>query len=180
MNIINNTKSIFSKSKLAVAMTLLFAVSVTHATDGTINSTSTGDTDITVTIDNSIVINDVDPLSATWSGTGTLQLTDDVCVGTNSATGYTITASGDGTSNAFTLANGADTLVYSVAWAATAAQTTGEALITTAASTTQTTAQDLNCVANSATVIVDIAEVDLLAANAGVHTGTLTLLVTPL
>jgi hypothetical protein len=119
-------------------------------------------------------------MSTTWNGTGALQLVDNVCVGTNSTTGYTITASGDGDSSAFTLDNGGSTLAYSVSWAATASQTTGEALATTIASATQTTTQDLNCAAESATVIVDISDTDLLAAEAGVHTGTLTLLVTPI
>lgn len=178
----NNSNKTFSASKLAVGVAMLFAAGTASAVtaDGTQGATSTGTADISVTVASAIIIQNIASLTTTWAGTGAIQLTDDICVGTNAATGYTITASGDGAASAFTLANGGTTLTYAVAWAQTAGQTTGLSLATTVASATQTTAQDLTCAADSATLIVDILEADLQAAVAGAHTGTLTMLVTPI
>ena len=54
-----------------------------------------------------------------------------VCVWSNTSTkGYNVTASGSGTASAFTLANGALTVPYSVEWAQTSGQSTGTALAT--------------------------------------------------
>ncbi len=168
--------------KLAMGLALAFTAGAANAatTDGVQGTTSTGTTDINVTISSTIIIKNVDAMSSTWTGTGDLQLTDDVCVGTNSTTGYTITASGDSAASAFELDNAGSKLSYAVSWAETSGQTTGLALATTVASVTQTTTESLACAADTATVIVDIVEADLLVADAGTHTGTLTLLVTPI
>jgi hypothetical protein len=106
-------------------------------------------------------------------------------VWSNTATkGYTITATGSGAANAFTLSNGSGIVPYSVEWAGTSGQTSGSALTAgTASSSLTSTAVNPTCSsapAASASLIVKMATADLGTMNAGSsYTGTLTLLVTP-
>ncbi len=87
-------------------------------------------------------------------------------------------------SSAFTLANGGNTVPYTVQWANTASQTAGTALVAGTASTGKTSLatqnQCLSGPADSASLIVGISTADLGTMQAGVnYTGTLTLVVAP-
>jgi hypothetical protein len=103
----------------------------------------------------------------------------------NTATkGYNIKATGSGTSSAFTLANAALTVPYTVEWANTSAQTSGSALTANTALTGQTsTAANPSCNSGAnptASLIVKISSANLLTMQSNTaYTGTLTLLVGP-
>jgi hypothetical protein len=168
------------------AAILAFGASAFGATQGSLGATSTG----TVTISASV------PARARLSGlTDVSFLNQDpavaastpqnVCVWSNTATkAYTITATGSGAANAFTLANGALTTPYSVQWNATSGQTSGTALTAgTASGSLTSVATQQSCASgptSSASLIVGIATTDLQTMQASTtYTGTLTLLITP-
>jgi hypothetical protein len=184
----------FSGAKLrfaarALGFGLVFASNsvAEAATQGTLGATSTGSVTITATVPNraqitgltDITFSNVDPGSAATSAQSD-------CVWSNTATkGYSIKATGSGTSGAFTLASGALTPVpYSVQWAASSGQSSGTALTAGTALTGQvSTATTPTCSSSPTTtssLIVTIAATDLQSmAAATSYSGTLTLLVTP-
>jgi len=172
---------------VAAGALLMSAGAASAATQGTLGATSTGSIVITASVPNRVQItalSDVtftshDPVSAATNAQNN-------CVWSNTATkGYTITASGSGTANAFTLASASLTPVpYSVQWAGTSGQTSGTALATGVALTGLTsTATRPTCNAGPATtssLIVTIAATDLQNMVAETtYTGTLTLVVAP-
>jgi len=156
------------------------------ATQGSLGATSTGSVTITASVPararltglTDVAFTNQDPAVAASNA-------QNVCVWSNTATkAYTITATGSGTGNAFTLANGALTTPYSVQWNATSGQTSGTALATGTASATLTSAAtQQSCTSgptSSASLIVGIATTDLQTMQASTtYTGTLTLLITP-
>jgi hypothetical protein len=107
-----------------------------------------------------------------------------ICVFSNTATsGYHVTANGSGTSGAFTLASGANTLAYQVQWSASSGQTTGTQLSPNVALTGLTSAATQQACnsgpASSASLIVILRSTALLSATAGTYNGTLTLVIGP-
>lgn len=162
------------------------AVPGSAATQGTSGATSTGTVSITASVPNRARITGLadvnflnqDPATAASSA-------QNVCVWSNTATkAYTITATGSGASNAFTLTNGTGTVPYSVEWNSTSGQTSGTALSAgTASSSLTSTATNQNCASgpsSSASLVVGISTANLGTMSAGSnYTGTLTLLVTP-
>jgi hypothetical protein len=156
------------------------------ATQGTFGATSTGNITITASVPNRAQLTNladvnftlVDPLVNASNA-------QNVCVWSNTTTkGYTIRATGDGASQAFTLASGALTVPYTVEWAATSGQTSGTSLVTNVASATlTTTAVSPTCSSaplTTSSLIVRISSTNLLTMSAGTsYTGVLTLLVTP-
>jgi hypothetical protein len=180
----------FAIRPLMLGLASIVAVSAPMAdaaTQGTLGATSTGSITITATVPNraqitgltDITFSSVDPSSAATS-------TQSDCVWSNTATkGYSIKATGSGTSGAFTLASGVLTPVpYSVQWSASSGQSSGSALTAGTALTGQvTTATTPTCSSSPTTtssLIVTIAAADLQGmAAATSYSGTLTLLVTP-
>lgn len=160
----------------------LIAFGAQAATDGTPGATSTGTTDISATSPNLARISNMDDISlGSWDGTTDLAETEDVCVWSNTGA-YQITAEGDGAGNAFTLANGANTVAYTVQWddaatgsASGTALTSGTPLTTQSTSATSTTC---GAGANSS-LIVGVASSEFESVPAGTYTGTLTLVVAP-
>ena len=172
---------------LAVTAALSQSVPALAATQGTLGATSTGSVTITATVPNraqltalsDVSFSSVDPSTAATSS-------QSVCAWSNTATkGYSITATGSGTSGAFTLASGALTPVaYSVQWNQLSGQTTGTSLTTgTALGSLVSTATKPTCSSGpstSASLVVTIAATDLQTMVAAAsYTGTLTLLLTP-
>ena len=107
-----------------------------------------------------------------------------VCVFSSTAQkGYTIRATGNGTANAFTLANGPARLPFEVQWSGNSGRTTGTSLTTNVTLTGQrTNANNATCSsgpATTASLIVIIRSASLGAAAGGTYNGTLTLLVAP-
>ncbi len=156
-------------------------------TQGAISAMSTG----TVAISASVLaraqisgLTDVTFTGLDPAATTSASAAQNDCVWSNTlGKGYTITASGSGTSGAFTLAASAKTVPYSVQWAATASQTSGTTLTNGVASgTLVSTAVLPACAGGSAnsTLIVSIASSDVQTMTAATsYTGALTLLVQP-
>jgi hypothetical protein len=96
---------------------------------------------------------------------------------------YHVTATGSGSSGAFTLASGANKLAYEVQWSASSGQTSGTSMTAGVALTgLVSTATISGCTsgpATSASLITIIRATNVSAATAGAYTGTLTLLVAP-
>lgn len=177
-------------TKLVKRIALVAAVMVnpgvaSAATQGSLGATSTGSIGISATVPGRVQISgltdvafgSVDPATAAASA-------QDVCVWSNtSGRNYDITATGSGTSNAFTLSDGTNSLAYSVEWAATSGQSSGTALApATALTGIASTATNPTCSsgpAASASLVVKMSAANLQAAVASSYTGTLTLVVAP-
>lgn len=188
---ITNFQAVRAGGRRALLISALLASGISAmpasaATQGSLGTTSTGTITITASVPNRARItglSDVnflnqDPATAASSA-------QNVCVWSNTATkAYTITATGSGSSNAFTLTNGTGTVPYSVEWNSTSGQTSGTALSAgTATSSLTSTATNQNCASGpsaSASLVVGLSTANLSTMNAGSnYTGTLTLLVTP-
>ncbi|WP_088306585.1 hypothetical protein [Novosphingobium sp. B 225] len=168
------------------ALSAMLPSPVLAATQGSLGATSTGTISISASVPArarlsglaDVAFTSVDPTTAASNA-------QSVCAWSNTATkGYTITASGSGAANAFTLANASLTVPYSVQWNATAGQTSGTGLTAgTASAGFVSTATNQNCAsgpASSASLIIGIAASDLQTMQAATsYTGTLTLLMTP-
>jgi hypothetical protein len=170
----------------AVALAALSATAAQAATQGTLGATSTGTVAISASVPNRARITGLTDVAFTSQDPNTAASSaQNVCVWSNTATkGYTVTATGSGAANAFTLANGSLTVPYSVQWSATSGQTTGTALATgTASAGLVSSATHQTCATGNATtasLIVGIGTADLGAMQAATsYTGTLTLVVTP-
>lgn len=171
---------------------LAFAVAAAPAmatapTQGSLGATSQGVVNISATIPQRVQLTGLadfsfgtlDPASAASSA-------ENVCVWSNTATkNYTITATGSGTSSAFTLTNGSTTVAYGVQWSATSGATSGTALaVNTASPAFASTATSPTCASGpttTAALVVGFTTAQLQGAtgSATAYTGTLTLLVTP-
>jgi hypothetical protein len=184
-----------SISRIRVARALVgFAVSAAMvagsaqaATQGTLGATSSGSISISATVPNRAQITglaDVTFASVDPGSPATSSQSD--CVWSNTSTkGYSITATGSGTSGAFTLVNSASaTVPYTVQWAASASQTSGSSLTAGTALTGLTsTATTPTCASGPSTtssLVVNMSAAALQSMTASTsYTGTLTLLVTP-
>jgi hypothetical protein len=187
--------NIFSTTVAVVAITTSTVFSggaVFAATDGTLGTTSTGTTDISVTKTKLAQISAMSDLTigSYTLGGGDQHMETAACVYSSSVNGgYKVTATGSGASNAFTLTDGAShTLAYSVIWnsgGVGALGTTGAALTsgTQTASLTGGATDSATCAGAvagpTAQVNVNILGSALDAAPAGTYTGTLTLVVAP-
>lgn len=174
--------------RLAVAciVALTFDGGALAATQGGLGVTSTGSVAIGASVPNKVQLSNLadvsfanqDPATAATSA-------QNVCVWSNTSTkGYNVTATGSGLGSAFTLANGALTVPYSVEWAGSSGQPSGSSLTSGSALTGLTsTATNATCsagAANSASLIVKISAADLQSMQAATtYTGTLTLVVAP-
>lgn len=155
------------------------------ATQGSMGATSQGDIQISAGVPDLVKISYLDDLSlGTFSGTGDLTGSDDVCVFSNNG-GYNIDAAGSGTGNAFELTGGStgSTVPYSVEWGNTAGAASGSAVTPSTGLTGVTGSFTTpSCQGGSslnATLMVRISEADLSGAAADTYTGTLTLTVSP-
>jgi hypothetical protein len=170
-----------------VAGSLLLAGPALASTDGSFGATSTGSVVINASVPGRVRISgltdvtfsNVDPSVAAADA-------QSVCVWSNTSTrGYSITATGSGAANAFTLSSGALPVVpYTVEWAPTSGQTSGASLAAGTALTGQTsTATNSDCSAGpsaSASLVVSVGSPTLQSMTAGVtYNGTLTLVVAP-
>ena len=107
-----------------------------------------------------------------------------ICVYSTGTSGqYRVTATGDGSGGAFTLASGSYTLAYEVQWSASSGQTSGQSLTAGVALTGLTsTATSSNCSSGpvtTASLITILRTTGVSAATAGAYSGTLTLVVAP-
>lgn len=185
-NLVSVQKRAFMAAAILLATPFVGATTAIAATDGSLGATSQGTVDITASVPSRVRLSKLTDVSLLNQDPGSDAVANqNVCVWSNTATsGYSITATGNGAGNAFTLASGTNTVPYSVEWAGVSGQNSGSALATGVASTgyTSVATQQL-CNAGpsaSASLIVKITSADLSTMSAGQsYTGTLTLLVAP-
>ncbi|MEG3170363.1 hypothetical protein U1737_19420 [Sphingomonas sp. LB3N6] len=189
---LNRTNLNVFSAKVASAALLMAAVTLTSApsyasTQGTLGATSQGSVQITVSIPSRVQISGLTDIAFTDVELGSqVSRAQNNCVWSNTATkGYTITATGSGTGGAFTLSSGQlAPITYGVQWAQTSGQTSGTALIPSAASAGfVSTALLPTCIAapsSSSSLIVTVAasQLETMVSSTN-YTGTLTLLVNP-
>jgi len=176
-----------SASLAAIAASMFLAEPALASTQGSFGATSTGSVTINASVPgrvrisglSDVTFSNVDPSVAASNA-------QNVCVWSNTSTrGYTITATGSGAANAFTLASGALPAVpYTVAWASSSGQTSGTSLASGTALVGQTSsATNPDCSAGpatSASLVVGIGSSTLQSMTSGVtYNGTLTLVVAP-
>ena len=171
---------------LAVLLAVTASGAAQAATQGSLGATSTGSVSISASVPSRVRISGLSDVAFTNVDPSlNAANAQNVCVWSNTSTnGYQVTASGSGAANAFTLANAAQTVPYTVEWSASSGQTSGTALASGTALTGLTsTATNQNCASGpsaSASLIVRIASSALQTMPAAVsYTGTLTLLVAP-
>lgn len=171
----------------AASAALLLASPATAApSQGSFGATSTGSISINASVPGRVRISKLSDVTfANADPSADASNAQNVCVWSNTSTrGYSITATGSGSSSAFALSNGTDAVPYTVGWAQSSGETTGSSLTAGAALTGQTsTATNSDCSAGpaaSASLVVTIASSTLQSMAAGVdYTGTLTLVVAP-
>jgi hypothetical protein len=177
-------KNLKQLSQLGLMAALIGMTAAALATDGTPGATSTGTLSLSVTVPNIIVIRDVtDPAPANFDGSTDIDFSDSVCVGTNGAAGYTITATSvNTTSTNFELVNGTDTVQYNVAWANSSGATSGTAFGTSGATQNFNAGpvSNIGCATTNATAVITVPAANLQAVPAQTYTDTLNLTVAPL
>ena len=168
----------------ALLASALFAGPASAATQGSIGATSSGSVLITATVPNRALITSLSDVTFTNADPSVAASNSQgPCVWSNTSTrNYTITASGSGTSGAFTIASGGSVIPYSVGWANSANATSLTALTAgTASSALASNATNISCGGSgNSTLKVTIGASDLqdmVATNS--YSGTLTLVVTP-
>jgi hypothetical protein len=186
------TQSVNSRVKRCLMLAVVapgafMAVPAFAAHDGTLGATSSGDVTITASVAararitnlTDVTFSSLDPSVAAANN-------QNVCVWSNTTNkSYKVTATGDGSSSAFTLSNGSGTVPYTVEWAGSTGQTSGTQLTANSASTTFTSgAANQTCSSaplTTASLIVKIGTSDLLTMTAGGsnYTGLLTLSIAP-
>lgn len=180
------TSSFNTKALLASAAIALCAAPGAAATQGSMGSTSTGSLSISASVPGRVQLTGLNDVSFTNQDPSTAASnSQNVCIWSNTATrGYNVTATGSGASNAFTLANGSQTVGYNVQWAGSSGQSSGTSLTSgtalTGLTSTATTAGCTTGPATTASLIVTIPSTNLQSMQASLsYTGTLTLLVAP-
>lgn len=175
------------KASLSAAVMVAAIASTTAqaATQGTLGATSTGTVTITASVPARARIGGLVDVAFPLQDPNTAASNaQDVCVWSNTSTkGYTVTATGSGASNAFTLDGGSSlTVPYSVQWNSASGQTSGTALTTGSAETgLVSTATNQTCSGGETqSLVVGINTTDLGSMQATTtYTGTLTLVVAP-
>ncbi len=148
---------------------------------GTANRTLSQDFTLTLRTLPVIQISGLDPIDlGIYDGVSDLQGGDDFCVFSNSATGaYTVTASGQGSNGSFAVLGGVAGIPLSVEY------DDGSGFVPMVANTpsVQANADDggIDCTgASSARIRVRALSADMQAADGGIYSGELTLLVAPI
>jgi hypothetical protein len=156
------------------------------ATQGALGASSTGSVTVSASVPSRARISGLTDVSFINQNPTVAALgARNVCVWSNTATKrYRVTATGSGAASAFTLANGALRVAYTVRWNALSGRTTGTALTRgTASAAFASTATHQTCASGPTTTSSLI--IGITAANLGTmraatnYTGTLTLVITP-
>lgn len=180
-----NMPGSFARRAFLAVCGLWIPAAAVAASQGTLGSTSTGSVDISATVPGRVQISGLSDVAfGTVDPSTAASDAQDVCVWSNtSGRGYSLTATGSGVANAFTLSDGTNNLAYAVEWADSSGQSAGSVLTpATALGGLASTAVNPTCSAGpaaSASLIVKLTTADMQAAVAGSYTGTLTLVVAP-
>lgn len=176
-----------------MAATAVFAIGcltpgfTSAATQGQVGTSSTGTILISVAVPKLARVSKLEDIQlGTWTGTGDLTgNANQICVWTNSGT-YSVTAQSENTEgDQFNLkASDGGTLSYSVAWAQSGNQTSGQTLSPNSPLTGQSTnATSSDCSqgpSSTAGLFVQVSEDALSSVPDGSYSDTLTLVITPL
>lgn len=173
-------------SRNILLIILSFVETIVHCSWSTIiNEQAISTIELSADFAGTALINNLSDLAFTsLNPVSALSQKENVCVYANSLLGgtYSITATGNGVANAFTVSNGSATVPYSVSWAATANASSGTALTTGvelgSLNTGVLSSICLLGITNS-TLFVAFSSTALQNATAGSFTGVLTLLITP-
>lgn len=161
---------------------MVISTAALGASDGSEGATSTGSSDISVTIPKLIVATGfADFAFGSYGGSGDLNSNDDLIVSGNYTGTYQVTISGDGAASAFTLSDGAaGVLAYDVNYNDASGTAGAVAASTTVALTAQGNLNNtLGSAVASANLNIVIPEANLLAASSGSYSGTVTLVFQP-
>lgn len=190
MTQLNTTRGIARAMTLAAvaAGSLIATPALATPHQGSLANPSQGDITITASVQARARLTGLSDVTFTNQDPGTAAAkAQDVCVWSNtSGKTYTVTATGDGASSAFTLKNSANaTVPYTVEWAGTSGQTGGTSLSASTASASFTSgAVDQTCSSapsTTASLVVKIGTTDLGTMTAGSsYAGVLTLSIAPL
>lgn len=168
---------------LLIAVSLATATVATAATDGSLGTTSTGSSDISIEIPAYVRATGFANFSfGTWSGSGNFDSNDNVCIYSNSTGGgYQVTATGEGAGGAFTLSNGSGGELDYEVWWNDAANTTGSVQVTAGVALTgqtgaHTTSQTCGG-GNRANLRIRILSTALSTSNSGAYSGTVTIVI---
>ncbi len=171
-------------ASLAAVSLLMLAAPANSASDGSMGATSNGSSSVSVTIPSLVRITGIADLTIASYSSPSSFAADDVCVYSNTAVGYDITATSS--EGSFVLTNTgppATQIGYAVEWNASSGQTSGTALTYNTALTGQSTGGANPTCGNvggaNASLIVRVTDSDLGTAPAQTYTGTLLLLIEP-
>jgi hypothetical protein len=153
------------------------------AGDGSLGTTSTATSNLSVTTTEMVQITNVaDYTLNPYVPAAGIDRTDAVCVYSNDSTtpaGYTVTATGNGTANAFTITDGSHTIAYTVKWNGAGTGAGTDSLTTGVASSVYTGTNTYPCAADNASYRIQMTNSNILSVPAGTYTGTLTLQIAP-
>ena len=166
--------------KIALGGTLVaVAAGAQAASDGTVGPSSTGSVDLTLEVEGAVKISNLLDIDlGTFATSGTLSGFTEACVYSNSATGYTVTAtsvSTNGGTTGFQLHNGTDALDYTVEFDSTVILHNSATNFTGA----RTIDDDCAIGGNNTSIDVEVDPVDASAVSIGTYTATLTLVLAP-
>ncbi len=178
----------FCVSRYFLLQTLLvfFAQVAFASSDGNFDTTSTGESDVSLTVSTCYRISKIDDLSfGSYSGSGAMSLNDNVCVYTNASGGkYSVRVRGEGTGYAFIVKNTADvtkTIPFTVYWN-DQQDTSGNFQVTANSpqDCTGANTESVDCsvgLSYTANFEVRFAASDLLSSKAGTYSGVLTFII---
>ncbi len=174
------------KVLLLAATGSLFSTGALAASDGTLGTTSTGTTDISLIVPALVSItNLVDINLGTYAGTGTETGNTDACIFRNGAGNYTVTATtnkGDFRISSGSGGTASEDIDFDAYWNDVSGTTGRAALTYNTALTTQTGANTaaLNCGgSDNANFSVEIAEADMQTKVPNTYTATVTIVIAP-
>lgn len=169
------------KNILKFLICLSTSVAAFAATDGTVGTTSTGTSTVSLTIPKLVKIASMaDFAFGTYAGTGALDSNDDVNIASNYTGTYRVTLTGSGAASAFTITNGTQTIAYAPSFNK-ATGTAGGVLATSGTAITAQTGivKPLATATLNANIRVQMTQANIQAVDAGTYSGTLTIVVTP-
>ncbi|MFZ1426724.1 MAG: hypothetical protein WAS21_08160 [Geminicoccaceae bacterium] len=169
-----------------LATVFLFAAApAMAATDGTLGDTSEGSSDIDLTLPPTVKLTGVGDITLAPNAdalAANVTMFDDVCVYSNvtAARNFTVTASGDGAANAFTVTDGTTPIAYTVTFKAGTGGTGTALTAGTVSGNFANGANNYDCTGGATSSFDVTFSPDAMQAGfAGDYTGTLTLLVSP-
>lgn len=167
-------KTLIQKTLLAASLSALTMTSAFAATDGVVGETaSTGTSTVTFTVENEVLVTDMQDIDLAGAVGADRTGNSDLCIYTNSAVGYNLTATGSGAGSAFEITDGTTPLAYTVDF-------DGAALASGTATGTLTDHDPAStCGTATGNVVVTVASATADAAGPGAYTGVLTLVVAP-